>query len=196
MSDRDEREREDEVRRATVGDLVPHDAPVHLAPYDPAWPARYAVQADAIRAALGGGVLLLEHVGSTSVPGLLAKPIIDILLVVADPAAEAAYVPALERAGYVLRIREPDWYQHRMLKRADPAVNLHVFGPGSRTEIDRMIRFRDRLRDDPADRERYARAKTTLAARTWRHLQFYADAKTAVIEDVLRAAEAASPDGS
>jgi GrpB-like predicted nucleotidyltransferase (UPF0157 family) len=143
---------------------------------------------------LGGGVLRLEHVGSTSVPGLVAKPIIDILLVIADPANEAAYVPALERAGYVLRIREPDWYQHRMLKRVEPAVHLHVFGPGGREEIDRMIRLRDRLRSDPGDRERYAQTKIGLAARTWRHVQFYADAKTDVINDVLRAAEAASRD--
>jgi GrpB-like predicted nucleotidyltransferase (UPF0157 family) len=174
--------------------VVPHNAAVLLSPYDPAWPRRYAVEADTIRTALGDRVLRLEHVGSTSVPGLIAKPVIDILLVIADPADEAAYVPALEAAGYVLRIREPDWYQHRLLKRADPAVNLHVFGPGGQQEIDRMLRFRDRLRSDPADRERYARTKIALAARSWRHMQFYADAKTDIIEDVLRAAEATSPE--
>jgi GrpB-like predicted nucleotidyltransferase (UPF0157 family) len=142
---------------------------------------------------LGERVLRLEHVGSTSVPGLVAKPIIDILLVVADPADEAAYLPALERAGYVLRIREPDWYQHRVLKRGDPAVNLHVFGPGGQTEIDRMILFRDRLRSHPSDRDRYARTKISLAARTWHHVQYYADAKSEIIEHVLRAAQAAAP---
>jgi GrpB-like predicted nucleotidyltransferase (UPF0157 family) len=194
MSGGDERDREEDLRRATVGEVVPHNAPVSLSPYDPAWPRRYAVEADMIRVALGDGVLCLEHVGSTSVPGLVAKPVIDILLVIADPADEAAYVPALEAAGYVLRIREPDWYQHRLLKRADPAVNLHVFGPGGQQEIDRMLRFRDRLRSDPADRERYARTKIALAARSWRHMQFYADAKTDIIEDVLRAAEATSPE--
>jgi GrpB-like predicted nucleotidyltransferase (UPF0157 family) len=194
MSDGKERDREEDVRRVTVGEVVPHNAAVLLSPYDPAWPRRYAVEADTIRTALGDRVLRLEHVGSTSVPGLIAKPVIDILLVIADPADEAAYVPALEAAGYVLRIREPDWYQHRLLKRADPAVNLHVFGPGGQQEIDRMLRFRDRLRSDPADRERYARTKIALAARSWRHMQFYADAKTDIIEDVLRAAEATSPE--
>jgi GrpB-like predicted nucleotidyltransferase (UPF0157 family) len=194
MSGGDERDREEDLRRATVGEVVPHNAPVSLSPYDPAWPRRYAVEADMIRVALGDGVLCLEHVGSTSVPGLVAKPVIDILLVIADPADEAAYVPALEAAGYVLRIREPDWYQHRLLKRADPAVNLHVFGPGGQQEIDRMLWFRDRLRSDPADRERYARTKIALAARSWRHMQVYADAKTDIIEDVLRAAEATSPE--
>ena len=195
MSGRDERDREQDVYRATVGEAVPHDAPVYLSPYDPAWPRRYAVEADTIRAALGDGVLRLEHVGSTAVPGLVAKPIIDILLVIAEPADEAAYVPALEQTGYVLRIREPDWYQHRVLKRVEPAVHVHVFGPGGTQEIDRMIRFRDRLRSDPADRERYAQTKIRLAARTWRHVQFYADAKTEVIENILRAAEDASCDG-
>jgi GrpB-like predicted nucleotidyltransferase (UPF0157 family) len=194
MSSGNERDREEDLRRVTVGDVVPHDAPVHLSPYDPNWPLWYAAEAHTIRAALGVGVLSLEHVGSTSVPGLVAKPIIDILLVVADPANEASYVPVLERSGYVLRIREPDWYEHRLLKRVDPAVNLHVFGPSGRQEIDRMLRFRDRLRSDPADRERYARTKISLAARTWRHVQFYADAKSDVIEDVLRAAESASGD--
>src|SRR5690348_6645348 len=105
-----ERDREEELRQVTVVDVVPHDAPMQLSPYDPAWPRQYVVEADTIRAALGHRVLGLEHVGSTSVPGLIAKPIIDILLVLADPADEASYVPVLEQAGYFLRIREPDWY--------------------------------------------------------------------------------------
>ena len=69
----------------------------------------------------------IEHVGSTSVPGLPAKPIIDILLVVADSAKETEYVTALEGAGYKLRVREPGWYEHRMFKRPENDVNLHVF---------------------------------------------------------------------
>ena len=96
----------------------------------PNWPQQFALEASKIRAALGEGALLLEHVGSTSVPGLAAKPILDILLIVANSADEASYVPALEHAGYVLRIREPEWFEHRVLKGADPAVNMHVFSPG------------------------------------------------------------------
>jgi len=129
-------------------------------------------------------VLALEHTGSTSVPGLAAKPIIDITLAVADSADEAAYVPALEGAGYVLRIHEPEWYEHRMFKGPDTDVNLHVFSSGC-SEIDRILLFRDWLRAHAADRDVYARTKLALARKEWRHVQDYADAKTAVIEEIL-----------
>jgi GrpB-like predicted nucleotidyltransferase (UPF0157 family) len=121
---------------------------------------------------------------------LIAKPIIDILLAVADSADESAYVPALEAAGYRLRIREPDWHEHRLLKGSDTDVNLHVFGSGS-PEIERMQRFRDRLRSDDADRDRYAAAKRELAARQWRHTQDYADAKTDVVAEIVARANRA-----
>ena len=124
----------------------------------------YEREAARIRSVLGERVLRLEHVGSTSVPGLAAKPIIDILLVVTDPADEASYVTPLEQAGYRLVIREPGWYQHRALKGPDTDINLHVHPPDS-PEIGRHLRFRDRLRADPADRERYERVKRQLAGR-------------------------------
>jgi len=101
---------EDELRRMTIGEPRRHDAPITLAEYDPAWPLLYAREAEKVRTALGDCVVLLEHTGSTSVPGLAAKPIIDMTLAVADTTAEGDYVPPLEAAGYVLRIREPDWY--------------------------------------------------------------------------------------
>ena len=129
-------------------------------------------------------LLELEHVGSTSVPGLTAKPRLDLQLVVADSADEAAYVPALEAAGYTLTIREPDWHEHRLLRGSDPAVNLHVFSAGCE-EIDRVLRFRDRLRSDDADRELYASTKRELARQPWQYVQNYADAKSAVIEEIL-----------
>jgi GrpB-like predicted nucleotidyltransferase (UPF0157 family) len=157
--------------------------PVALVEYDPAWPERYSMLEDKVRGALGDAALQIEHVGSTSVPGLIAKPIIDILLVVPDSAPEGDYVPPLEAAGYTVRIREPDWYEHRML-RGDRDVNLHVFSAGC-PEVDRMLRFRDRLRADPIDRELYASAKRELAARHWRHVQDYADAKTGVISQIV-----------
>ena len=117
----------------------------------PAWPALYEREAARIRSLLGDRVRLLEHAGSTSVPGLAAKPIIDIELAVADSADEPAYVPDLEAGGYVLHGREPDWFEHRLFKGTDPAVNLHVFSAGS-PEIDRTLAFRDRLRTDEDDR--------------------------------------------
>jgi GrpB-like predicted nucleotidyltransferase (UPF0157 family) len=137
-----------------------------------------------VEAALGGAVVALEHVGSTSVPGLPAKPIVDVTLVVADPVDEATYVPALEDAGFLLHLREPGWHQHRLLKGSDPVVNLHVFGPGC-AEVERMLLFRDRLRAHPDERERYAQAKRELAARTWAYVQDYADAKSEVVEAII-----------
>jgi GrpB-like predicted nucleotidyltransferase (UPF0157 family) len=175
---------DEDLMRLTVGDRRPLDGPVTLADYDPVWPERYEALARVIQRALGDLVLLVEHVGSTSVPGLVAKPIIDIVLAVADSANEEAYVPALEAEGYALRIREADWYDHRMLKGGGTEVNLHVFSAGC-PEIDRMLLFRDVLRADPAERERYAAVKRRLAAQHWRHVQNYADAKTAVVEEIL-----------
>jgi GrpB-like predicted nucleotidyltransferase (UPF0157 family) len=160
------------------------DGTILLADYDPSWPRSYAREEERIRGALGERAIVLEHAGSTSVPGLPAKPIIDIVLGVADSAHEAAYVPDLEAAGYRFHFREPDWHEHRLLKGPEIAVNLHVFTAGS-TEIDRMLRFRDRLRADPADRELYLATKRALAARRWRVVQDYADAKADVVEDIL-----------
>jgi GrpB-like predicted nucleotidyltransferase (UPF0157 family) len=181
---------EDRLRQAWVEEPPRLDGGVRLAEYDPGWPGQYEEQAAGIRSALGDRVLLLEHIGSTSVPGLAAKPVIDILLVVADPAEEDAYVPPLGQAGYRLVIREPDWYQHRLLNDAEARVNLHVHPPDS-PEIARNLRFRDRLRTDRADRELYEHTKRELAAGDWTYMQQYADAKGEVVEAIMRRAEAA-----
>ena len=183
---------EGKLAEVTVGPLERLDGPVLLVESDPAWPALYEREATRIRRVLGDRVLLVAHVGSTSVPGLIAKPIIDIALVVPDSADERAYVPALEAVGYRLRIRSPDWEQHRMFKGPDTDVNLHVFSRGS-PEVERMLRFRDHLRADTTDRERYAAEKRALAQRTWTYLQHYADSKTHVVEDILTRASVAGP---
>lgn len=176
--------RDAELRAVTVGEPQILAGRIELVEPDPAWPAVYREEADRVRAVLGGRVLHLEHIGSTSVPGLAAKPIIDMLLVVADPADEQAYVADLQAAGYVLRIREPDWHEHRMLKGPAADMNLHVFGPGS-SAIDEHVLFRDHLRANDADRELYESTKRELATREWRHVQDYADAKTAVVQAVM-----------
>jgi GrpB-like predicted nucleotidyltransferase (UPF0157 family) len=173
----------------TVGAVSPLSRPIVLSEYDPGWPDAYAREASRITAALGERALRLEHVGSTSVPELPAKPIIDIVLAVADPADEDAYVVDLEATGYVLRIREPSWFEHRMLMWPDDSVHVHVF-PGGCPEIERMVGFRDRLRASPADRELYARTKRELAAREWKYMQQYADAKTAVVDEIVARAGA------
>jgi GrpB-like predicted nucleotidyltransferase (UPF0157 family) len=179
---------DEELQRLTVGEVKPHNAPIVLLEYDPEWPRLFDREAERIRAVLGEKALRVEHVGSTSVPGLIAKPIIDVLLVVPDSADEASYVPVMEAAGYVLRIREPDWFDHRLFKGPDTNINLHVFGVGA-SEIDRMLLFRDRLRAGDADREHYARTKRELSQRTWRHVQHYADAKTQVVQEIMGRAE-------
>jgi GrpB-like predicted nucleotidyltransferase (UPF0157 family) len=160
------------------------DGPVRLVDYDPRWPREFEGHAAAIGSALGSRALRIEHVGSTSVPGLAAKPVIDIVLAVRDSADESSYAPALEQAGYRLHFREPGWHEHRMFHPAEDGVNLHVFSEGC-PEIDRMVAFRDRLRADAADRERYAQTKLALAKRRWEYMQDYADAKTAVVEEIL-----------
>lgn len=157
---------------------------IQIVDYDPAWPARFVREATAIRAALGERVLRLEHVGSTSVPDLPAKPIIDIVLVVADSAKENEYTAALEAAGYEIHVREPEWYEHRMFKGAANDVHLHIFSAGC-PEIDQMLAFRDWLRISQRDRELYARTKRELARHEWKHMQDYADAKTPVVQEIL-----------
>jgi GrpB-like predicted nucleotidyltransferase (UPF0157 family) len=175
---------EDQIVAATVGERQPFNSTVYLAPYDPAWPSLFTRLENQIREALGDGVLLLEHVGSTSVPGLSAKPIIDLVLAVADSSDEASYVNALEEKGFTLRIREPDWHEHRLLKAPGIQGNLHVFSEGCE-EIERMLIFRDWLRNHPGDRALYEETKRQLAARTWKYRQNYADAKSQVVEEIL-----------
>lgn len=175
---------EAEIHAAWVVEPPRLDGRVRLDDYDPAWPRLFAREDERICRALGDTALRLEHTGSTSVPGLAAKPIIDMLLVVADSSDKAAWLPALEAAGYRLVIREPDWHEHRVLKGPDTNLNLHVFSIGD-PEIDRIIVFRDRLRNDEVDRRLYEVTKRELAAREWAYVQNYADAKTEVVEAIL-----------
>ena len=175
---------EEEIRASTVGELTPHAAAIELAEYDQQWPLLFEREEQRIRGALGERALRVEHVGSTSVPGLAAKPLIDIVLVVADSSDEDAYVPPLEAAGYALRIREPDWFEHRILKGPDTNVNVHTFSDGC-SEVERMLAFRDWLRTHDDDRQLYESAKRDLAGREWKYVQNYADAKSEVVEQIL-----------
>jgi GrpB-like predicted nucleotidyltransferase (UPF0157 family) len=178
-----------ELAEVTVGELQPLEQLIELSDYDPAWPELYTREEARIRAILRGRVVRIEHVGSTSVPGLPAKPIVDIALEVPSSAEEQAYVPDLEAAGYVLRIREPDWFEHRLFKGPDTNVNLHTFSAGC-DEFDVMVAFRDWLRANDADRSLYAEAKRALAAKDWKYVQQYADAKTEVVREILSRARA------
>jgi GrpB-like predicted nucleotidyltransferase (UPF0157 family) len=180
---------EEQIRAATVGETRRLVGRLRIVEYDASWPELFEREAARIRAVLGERALRIEHTGSTSVPGLAAKPIVDMLLVVADSANEATYLPDLESAGYVLRIREPDWYEHRVFKGPDTDVNLHVLTIGCE-EIDKIVLFRDWLRAHPADRELYEQTKRALVQRDWQYTQQYADAKTEVIEAIIARARA------
>jgi len=141
----------------------PESGAIEVAPYDPAWPATATDLIARIRGALGARALDVTHVGSTSVPGLPAKPIIDVDLVVAYPGDEPGWLPPLEGAGFVLTIREPWWHEHRLVKSRAHMANIHVFGPES-PETWKHRTFRDWLRANPSDRDEYAAVKLETAA--------------------------------
>lgn len=191
--------------------LVPRETSpqVVIADPDPAWASQYAAEEELITAALGPVVSAIHHAGSTSVPGLAAKPVVDIVLTVSDPTDEEAYVLPLEGIGYVFHHREPEWHEHRLLKKNAPHfssdgrerlphVNLHVF-PEDCEEVARMLAFRDWLRVDDDDRRLYEDTKRALAERSWTSVQDYADAKTEVVAQIMERAlvfQASNRDGS
>jgi GrpB-like predicted nucleotidyltransferase (UPF0157 family) len=170
---------DDYLDRILIGGREP--ATITIVDYDETWPWRFREWADRIVEVLGKRALRVEHIGSTSVPGLAAKPIVDVLLLVADVEDEAAYVPRLESLGLGLRVREPN---HRMLRTPQRDLHLHVCEP-DRPEVDAYLDLRDRLRADAADRRLYAETKRWLAAKRWADMNDYADAKSDVIQAIL-----------
>src|SRR5688500_1657999 len=138
----------------TIGKREPLHGEIQLAAYDTEWAPQFSHLAQKIRQALGKSVILIEHVGAASVPGLAAKPVIDVVMAVPNSADELSYVPRLEALGFVLRIREPDWFEHRLFETPGFAGNLHVFSSGCE-EIDRMLTFRNWLREHDDDRQLY-----------------------------------------
>ena len=161
---------------------------IKIVDYDPVWPETFERQRALIAKALGDAALNIHHVGSTSVPGLAAKPIIDILVEVKDSAEESTYLPALIATGYVLRVREPDWNEHRMFRTPERDVHIHIFTAGC-PEIERNLLFRDRLRTNVDDRHQYEATKRSLAEEDWPDMNAYANAKTKVTEKIIKTAE-------
>lgn len=155
---------------------------------DPSWLHAFVRPADRIRAVLGVRAREVEHVGSTSVPGLAARPIIDILVSVEDVTAEADYLEPLLSAGYQLRVREPG---HRILRTPASHVHVHIHESGDPAAVDHLL-LRDHLRRDHAYRERYERTKRELVHLDWADMNAYADAKTAVIAQSSNALRATS----
>jgi GrpB-like predicted nucleotidyltransferase (UPF0157 family)/ribosomal protein S18 acetylase RimI-like enzyme len=160
---------------------------VVIADYEPSWPRRFDVERERIARAMGSAALRIEHIGSTSVPGLAAKPIVDVLVAVSDATDESSYGPALERAGYELRVREPE---HRMYRTPQRDVHVHVWNDAD-PEVDRYLVFRDHLRASPDDRSEYERLKRSLAQREWSDVNHYADAKGPLIKAILARADQA-----
>ena len=162
--------------------------PVVLVPYDPGWPARFEGLRDRFERALGAAARRIDHVGSTAVPGLAAKPVIDVQVSVLDLGQEDTYVPALNAAGVRLHHRDSE---HRFLLPPETVprdVHVHVCAAGSRLER-RHVLFRDHLRATPAARDAYRAAKDA-AAREWSDDRFaYTEAKGEVIRGIALAAE-------
>jgi len=161
---------------------------IEIVDYTPTWAARFETERRRISTALGSGARRIEHVGSTAVPGLAAKPVVDIMVTVDDPHDEADYREKLEDAGYVLRVREPG---HRMFRTPQRDVQVHIWASGGADERRHLV-FRDRLRSDPADRTEYERTKRSLAGR-YTDTNHYAQAKTAVITSIMERATAETP---
>jgi len=174
-------------QRQLIGDI--EKGPVTIVDYDADWPRKFETHVNIISGAIGSGALQIEHIGSTSVPGLAAKPIVDILVVVTNSADESAYLPPLEAAGYQLRVREPDWNEHRMLRTPEKDVHVHIYSAGCK-EIERYLTFRNRLRRNLKDRIRYEETKRTLVGKDWADRNDYANAKTEVIESIIAASQA------
>lgn len=165
-----------------------HNNQIYLEDYQDNWPLLFQREKERIQNLVKENVCMIEHIGSTSVPGLCAKPILDILLVVEDSANEESYLTVLCEHGYVLRIREPEFEEHRMLKGPDTDINLHVFSQGS-IEIEKYLSFRDYLREHQDACDLYAQTKRMLAKKTWKYIQNYADAKTDVVQSILQQSE-------
>jgi len=155
--------------------------------YDERWPAIFAEHRDRLERALDGVDVDIEHIGSTSVPGLKAKPIIDIVVAVDDITAEEDYLVPLIAAGYPLRVREPG---HRLVRTPERDVHVHIYARGDEA-VTRYLLFRDRLRTDADDRALYARTKEALIAEGFDDMNAYSDAKTEVIAAIMGRAMAA-----
>lgn len=173
----------------TAIDLVggPEAIRVELQDYDTQWPSTYADHQQRILDALTGTNIQIEHIGSTSVPGLAAKPIVDIVVAVNDITAEEDYLEPLLAAGYVLRVREPG---HRLVRTPDRDVHVHIYEQDV-PAVGEYLLLRDHLRSDEEDRALYERTKRHLLSKKWDDMNDYADAKTDVILAIKERARAA-----
>ena len=180
----DLRERDAYLDQVLIGGREKHE--IVIRDYDPSWPLRFELECGRVQRALGSNALRIEHIGSTAVPGLAAKPIIDVLVTVFDPDDDVAVLSPLQLAGYELRVREP---AHRMFRTPEKDVHVHVWADTD-PEVARCLTFRDQLQRSSEDRAAYERLKRDLASRPWRDMNDYADAKSDLIAAILAKATA------
>ncbi len=168
---------------------MPED-PLEIVAYDTTWPHLFARQAAKLREALGAVALRIDHIGSTSVPGLAAKPIIDVQISVADFEPLDTYCVPLERLGYVFRVDNPE--RTKRYFREPPGqrrTHIHVRRAGSFSEQLALL-FRDFVRTHPDIAAEYARLKMDLAQQYRNDRQAYTDAKQPYIYSVVAQADA------
>lgn len=165
----------------------PEKLEVGLGDYDPAWVPAFRQHRRRILGALVALDVDVEHIGSTAVPGLAAKPIVDIVVAVPDITAEEEYLDPLLTAGYELRVREPG---HRLVRTPTRDVHVHVYERGD-AAVDEYLLLRDHLRADADDRAVYEGVKRALISRQWDDMNDYADAKSEVILAIKARARAA-----
>jgi len=163
----------------------PEKRDIVIEDYDPAWTARFEQVHAALQDALGPLAHRIEHFGSTAVPGLGAKGIIDVMVTVDDADDETAYGVPLERHGFHIRVRQPG---HRMYRTPDLDVHVHVFTEGGEAARIRLL-FRDWLRHDESDRRLYEDTKRELARQDWAATNAYSEAKGAVVAEILLRAQ-------
>lgn len=172
-----------------IGGIEKRD--ISVVEYDSSWPDEFLKDQKILKEALGETALVIDHIGSTAVPGLAAKPIIDILLVVEDPGKEELYLPQLINAGYELRVREPDYDEHRMMRTLNKDVHIHIYPPTS-FEVEKYHLVRDELRQNDDLRKKYGELKQELASREWSDMNAYSSAKAEIINEIIAAAQARS----
>lgn len=176
-------ERNHELDRTLIGGREKRE--IVIADYDASWPVRFETECARVQQTLGVCAIRVEHIGSTAVPGLAAKPVIDLLVTVEDPEDETATVPALTAIGYELRVREPGHGGSVPLNE----ISTFTCGTTRTPEVRRYLRFRNRLRDCVEDRQAYERVKRELARDEWSDMNDYAEAKGSTIEDILARAD-------
>lgn len=163
--------------------LIEPRPPIEVVDYDPEWPALFEAEAARLRQALGDVAVRIEHVGSTAVPGLAAKPTVDIQVSVPDVADRDAYAGRLEDLGYE-HVPDPDFVDYPFFgwpsAKAPRTFNLHVCQAGTENER-RHLAFRDLLRSDPDARDEYAALKRELALKHGNDIEGYVADKDAFV---------------